>query len=100
MNEIIETAKRNFCEALRNGGRNMRAREHFASLLEKGDLRRDEEAGRWILRTENLGEYGQREALGVATWDQYENSNALVTHDLNVFKCWDVTGLIYKMRTA
>lgn len=100
MKETIETARRNFSEALRNGERNMNVRKLFAGLLDRGDLHRDEEAGRWVLRTENLGEYGQREALGVATWDQYENSNALVTHDLNVFKCWDVTGLIYKMRTA
>lgn len=98
MNDFIETARRNFCDALRCGERNMSVRESFARLLELGALRRDEEAGRWMLRAANLGEYYERKALGVATWDQYEHSNALVTHDLSAFECWDVTGLICKMR--
>lgn len=100
MNEIIETARRNFCEALRCGSRNMNVRERFASLLERGDLRRDEEAGRWMLRAANLGEYGERDALCVATWDQYKHCNALVTHDLSSFECWDVTDLISEMRIS
>ena len=98
--EAIETARRNFCDALRCGERNMNVRERFAHLLELGDLRRDEEAGRWTLRTAPLGEYGERDALAVATWDQYEHCNALVTHDLSAFECRDVTALITEMRIS
>ena len=94
----IETARRNFCDALRYGERNMGVREKFAHLLERGDLSRNDEKGRWTLIVVNLGEYDKRQALGVAIWDQYEHCSALVTHDLASFVCCDVTGLIDKMR--
>lgn len=95
---VIETARRNFRDALLWGERNMGVREHFAHLLERGDLRRNDDEGRWTLLADKLGEYGKREALGVAAWDQFEHCNALVTHDLASFVCRDVTGLIDKMR--
>lgn len=37
-------------------------------------------------------------ACGIAAWDNYENCNALITHDLNSFKCWDLGALITKIR--
>lgn len=96
--EAIETARRNFCDALRYGERNMTVREGFAHFVEYGDLRRNEEDGRWELNAPLYGEHGKRQALGVATWDQYEHCNALVTHDLAAFTCRNVTALIDKMR--
>lgn len=101
MNErFIETARGNFCDALLSGERNMTVRKNFAELIKRGDLYRNEETGRWSLYISNLGESWEPMALGVAAWDHYEHCNALVTHDLSTFRCWDVTELISEMRIS
>jgi len=45
-----------------------------------------------------LMEHDKGIAYVVANWDDYENCNAKITHDLNVFKSWDLGSLISKMR--
>ena len=46
----------------------------------------------------DLMEFDKSTALGIAAWDNYENCNALVTHDLRSFKSWDLGALITKAR--
>jgi|GEM_PF-4658519 len=46
----------------------------------------------------DLMEFDKPVALGIAAWDNYENCNALVTHDLRSFKVWDLGALISKIR--
>lgn len=100
MNEqIIETARNNFCDALRCGQRNMNLREAFAELLEQAVLRRDEATGKWECWSE-LGAWSANMARGLEAWDHSRHCTALTTHDLRSFHCWDVTGLIEELRIA
>lgn len=100
MNEqIIETARRNFCAALRCGERNMDIREVFAELLERAVLRRDEATGKWECWSE-LGAWSANMARGLEARNHSRHCTALTTHDLRSFHCWDVTGLIDELRTA
>ena len=46
----------------------------------------------------NLMEFDKPTALGIAAWDNNENCNALVTHNLRSFKVWDLSALITKIR--
>ena len=46
----------------------------------------------------DLMEFDKPIALGIAAWDNYENCNALVTHDLKSFRVQDLGALISKVR--
>ena len=46
----------------------------------------------------DLMEFDKSTALGIAAWDNYENCNALVTHDLKSFRVQDLGALISKVR--
>jgi hypothetical protein len=39
-------------------------------------------------------------AYALANWDDYENTSALITHDLHSFECKDLGNLISKLRIA
>lgn len=89
------TPKQAFLAAL-EGGRNRNWKETFASFLERGELR--QENGRWFFSCP-LCEHEKGPALAFANcFDQYEHTNALITHDLHSFTCRDVTAVIEKLR--
>ena len=93
------TPKQAFLAAL-EGGRNEHVKGMFAELLERCEMRRDEESGRWEAWCRLGGEYLERLALGLSAWDHNEHTAALTTHDLSSFVCRDVAGLVGKLRIA
>lgn len=46
----------------------------------------------------HLGEYDKGKAMALANWDEYENCNAYITHDLGRFSCKNLGNLITKVR--
>ena len=89
------TPKAAFLRAL-EGGRNGQLKQIFATLLERGELRRENGRGFFSCA---LCEHEKGPALAFANcFDRYEHTNALITHDLRSFVCRDVTAVIEKLR--
>ena len=85
-------------KAALTGSRNGTVRENLIYLIDVSSSIKNIDGK--IHMVVNLMEFDKPYALGIATWDNYENCNALVTHDLKSFKAWDLGALISKIRIA
>lgn len=90
------TPKQAFLSAL-VGGRNETMKATLGRLLERSDNLRLQDDGRWCFWA-GLAESDKGPALAVANFDRFAHCNALITHDLHSFTCWDVAGLIETLR--
>lgn len=81
-------------EALKSGERNRNLKDILYNLTFCYNARIDENG----LFDCELPEQMKGVAYALANWDQYENSNVLITHDLSSFHC-QISNLITKLRT-
>lgn len=93
----MTTPKATFLRAL-EGGRNEQFKALFATFLKRSDnLRHHEDCcWRFTCGISDAEEYNAARAL--AKWDHYFHCSALPDSDVYKFICFDVTGLIEKLR--
>ena len=88
--------KATFIKAL-TGERNENLKTILSELIESSEVIENID-GKISMFTKLWTQDSMNKAFGLANWDQYENCNALITHDLNTFEVWDLGGLISKLR--
>ena len=95
-NQEDKTMKKDIFKNALTGSRNLKLKEMLSYMIDISDS--IENIDGKIIMNVSLMSFDESTGIGIAAWDNNENCNALVTHDLRQFKVFDLSGLIQKMR--